>query len=139
MTRIEARTIRAKLEQAAQHIPEIEAYDVVWMYPKWASETEYAAGTVCSYEDGLWKCRQKHISQSAFAPSVYAASLWELLPFPEEDGTRNNPIAFSPGMALEKDKYYSQDGEVYLCTRDTGIPVYNDLNEMAGLYVVLIR
>ena len=31
--------------------------------------------------------------------------------------------------------YYTQDGEVYLCTRDTGIAVYNDLSELVGLYV----
>lgn len=139
MTRTEARLIREKIESAAQLVPEDNAYDYVWMFPAWKPDTDYAAGTVCQYENGLWKCRQKHISQSSFAPSLYAAALWELIPYPEETGTKNDPIDFSPGMALEKDKYYSQDGEVYLCTRDTEIPVYNDLSELTGIYVVLVR
>ena len=40
-------------------------------------------------------------------------------------------------MALEKGKYYSQDGVTYLCTRDTGIAVYNKLADLVGIYVVL--
>ena len=38
-------------------------------------------------------------------------------------------------MALVSGKYYSQDGVVYLCTRDTVNPVYNPLRELVGLYV----
>lgn len=38
-------------------------------------------------------------------------------------------------MELEEEKYYSQDGVTYLCTRDTGIPVYNPLADLVGIYV----
>ena len=38
-------------------------------------------------------------------------------------------------MELEEGKYYSQDGVTYLCTRDTGIPVYNALKDLVGIYV----
>lgn len=31
--------------------------------------------------------------------------------------------------------YYTQDGVTYLCTRDTGIAVYNDLSDLVGIYV----
>lgn len=41
----------------------------------------------------------------------------------------------SGNRALESGKYYSQDGKVYRCTRDTGNPVYNALSELVGLYV----
>lgn len=30
---------------------------------------------------------------------------------------------------------YSQDGVVYLCSRDTVNPVYNPLRELVGIYV----
>ena len=36
---------------------------------------------------------------------------------------------------LEEGKYYSQDGKVYLCTRDSGIPLTHALSELVGLYV----
>lgn len=38
-------------------------------------------------------------------------------------------------MALESGKYYSQGGVTYLCTRDTGIAVYQSLADLVGVYV----
>lgn len=48
---------------------------------------------------------------------------------------KDDPIPYCGNMALESGKYYSQDGKVYKCTRDTGNPVYNALSELVGLYV----
>ena len=42
---------------------------------------------------------------------------------------------YNGNMALESGKHYTQSGMTYLCTRDTGIAVYNALSEMVGLYV----
>ena len=53
------------------------------------------------------------------------------------DGTFDDPIPYSGNMALEAGKYYSQDGVIYLCTRDTVNPVYNALADLVGLYVEL--
>src|SRR5699024_8325208 len=44
-----------------------------------------------------------------------------------EPGTIDNPIEYNNSMALVQGTYYTQGGVVYLCTRDTIIPVYNDL------------
>ena len=41
----------------------------------------------------------------------------------------------SRSKALKSGLYYVQSGVVYLCTRDTGSPVYNTLAELAGIYV----
>ena len=38
-------------------------------------------------------------------------------------------------MALTAGRYYIQDYTIYRCTRDTGIPVYNPLAELVGVYV----
>ena len=38
-------------------------------------------------------------------------------------------------MVLENGKYYSQGGMTYLCTRDSGSPVYHALKDLVGLYV----
>ena len=48
---------------------------------------------------------------------------------------KDDPIPYCGNMALESGKYYSQDGKVYRCTRDTGDPVYNALSELVGLYI----
>lgn len=50
-------------------------------------------------------------------------------------GTAEDPIPYSGNMALENGKYYSQDGVIYLCNRDTEIPVYQDLKDLVGIYV----
>lgn len=52
-------------------------------------------------------------------------------------GTQYNPIPYNGNMALENGKYYSQDGVIYLCNRDSGIAVYNKLAELVGIYVEL--
>ena len=50
-------------------------------------------------------------------------------------GTKEDPIPYSGNVALESGKYYSQDGVIYLCNRDTEIPVYQALKDLVGLYV----
>ena len=42
-------------------------------------------------------------------------------------------------MALIEGKYYTEYDVLYLCTRDTGVPVYQALADLVGLYVDLIR
>lgn len=57
----------------------------------------------------------------------------------EHQGTLEDPIPYNGNMILENGKYYSQDGVIYKCIRDTGIPVYDDLATLAtvqgGSYV----
>jgi hypothetical protein len=50
-------------------------------------------------------------------------------------GTADDPIPYSGNMVLENGKYYTQDGVIYYCNRDTVNPVYNPLSELVGLYV----
>ena len=51
-------------------------------------------------------------------------------------GTLEDPIPYDGNMALENGKYYSQNNTIYLCNRDTINPVYNELDELVGLYVI---
>ena len=41
-------------------------------------------------------------------------------------------------MELFIDKYYSEDGILYICTRDSGAPLYHDLANLVGLYVTVV-
>lgn len=52
-------------------------------------------------------------------------------------GTQEDPIPYAGNMALENGKYYIQDGVIYLCNRDTEIPVYQPLSDLVGLYVTV--
>ena len=50
-------------------------------------------------------------------------------------GTVEDPIPYTPGMALIKDTYYREEQVVYRCIRDTGQAVYQKLKEFKGIYV----
>ena len=102
-------------------------------YPEWAENTEYTTGYKAQRGGKLWRCIQAHTSQAGWEPEN-AASLWTEI-CESHAGTLEDPIPYSGNMALESGKYYSQDGKVYRCTRDTGNPVYNALSELVGLYV----
>ena len=109
------------------------ALRMVAFYPEWAENTEYTAEYKVQRNGKLWRCRQAHTSQTGWEPEN-AASLWTEI-CESHAGTLDDPIPYSGNMALESGKYYSQDGKVYRCTRDTGNPVYNALSELVGLYV----
>ena len=50
-------------------------------------------------------------------------------------GTPEDPIIYAGGLALVKDKYYTQNDVIYKCIRDSEIPVYDALSTMIGNYV----
>ena len=102
-------------------------------YPEWAANAEYTIGYKVQRGGRLWRCLQAHTSQIGWEPEN-AASLWTEI-CESHAGTLEDPIPYNGNMALESGKYYSQDGKVYRCTRDTGNPVYNALSELVGLYV----
>ena len=103
-------------------------------YPEWTSGQGYTAAYKVRYGGKLWRCVQAHTAQSGWEPSTATASLWEQI-CESHDGTLADPIPYSGNMALENGKYYTQDGATYLCTRDTGSPVYNALADLVGIYV----
>ena len=102
-------------------------------YPEWAAGVDYATGYKVQHGGRLWRCVQAHASQTGWEPEN-ATALWTEI-CETHGGTLKDPIPYNGNMALESGKYYSQNGEVYLCTRDTVNPVYNLLAELVGLYV----
>ena len=102
-------------------------------YPDWAADTAYPAGYKVQYGGKLWRCLQAHTSQTGWEPEN-APALWTEI-CETHNGTLADPIPYDGNMALESGKYYIQDYTIYLCTRDTGNPVYNPLAELVGIYV----
>ena len=102
-------------------------------YPVWETGQNYPEGFKVQYGGALYKVLQAHTSQDGWEPEN-APSLWTEI-CESHGGTLTDPIPYSGNMALESGKYYSQNGAVYLCVRDTVDPVYSDLAELVGLYV----
>lgn len=113
-----------------------ESFGVKEMYPAWESMTgqQVNAGEKYQYGGKLWKVLQQHTVSEEWKPGEGTESLYTEVS-KGHAGTKEDPIPYNNNMELENGKYYSQDGVTYLCTRDTGIPVYNPLSELVGIYV----
>lgn len=119
-----------------------QALEVKEMFPMWDEfvDKTITAGTRFQYDGKLWEVLQDHTVLSHYQPSINTAALYKevVLETNEEgevNGTIENPIPYEGNMVLESGKYYSQDGVVYLCNRDTINHVYHNLSELVGLYV----
>ena len=82
-----------------------------------------------------WKdLGEAYTAQTVYLEQRLAASQYEAIN-EEHAGTLDDPIPFVQPMEIFKDKYYSQNGKVYLGTRDSGKPLAFDLADLVGLYV----
>ena len=133
MTRAKAKQLRQLIEQLAVTLDDETALTGVELFPRWTIDRAYVVGDKVQRNGKLWRCIQAHTSQTGWEPEN-VASLWTEI-CESHAGTLEDPIPYNGNMALESGKYYSQDGKVYRCTRDTGNPVYNALSELVGLYV----
>lgn len=94
-------------------------------------------GRIVSYEERLWRVRQEHTAQESWMPSLDTASLWELIDV-EHSGEVDDPIPYNPPMEIFNGKYYIQDEVVFLCIRDSEVPLNHNLLDLVGVYVHLI-
>ena len=93
-----------------------------------------------AFGEKLYVVLQDHTVMAHYEPSINTAALYKEVTEDyteegEEYGTLENPIPYEGNMILENGKYYSQGGVVYLCTRDTGNPVYHALAGLVGQFV----
>ena len=133
----EARKLRPIIEQAMQSVNGNDALTARSMYPTFESIIGKTVKQGFKFTHGgkLWKTEQPEMTiQEHYVPGTGTESLYSEV-CETHAGTLEDPIPYSGNMALESGKYYSQDGNVYRCTRDTGNPVYNALSELVGLYV----
>lgn len=142
--------IQSKIQQAAvlvarmqaQSLDDAQALTVKAIYPQ---RSEVIGQTVKQgfkflYNDVLYKVIQPDglTIQEQYIPGEGTESLYAVIN-ETNAGTKEDPIPYDGNMALENGKYYSQDGVIYLCNRDTEIPVYQDLKDLVGLYVTVVE
>lgn len=107
-------------------------------YPEWKDligTTVDKAGFKFTHGGELYKTiPEQHTFQADWVPGDGTESLYTRID-ETHAGTLADPIPYSGNMALSAGLYYIQDYVIYLCTRDTGNPVYNPLAELVGIYV----
>ena len=128
------------IQKGAQTLDDADALKIKTVYPLWEELVKLGsvkadAGYKFLYGKDLYACRDENPTfQEAWVPGIDTAALYTRID-ETHAGTIDNPIPYSGNMALEAGKYYIQNDVIYLCTRDTGIPVYADLSALVGMYV----
>lgn len=134
MTRTHLLKLRELILKASASLSDTDALDGIELFEPWAVGIEYPADKRLRYSGVLYKVKQAHTSQADWTPDI-ATSLYEEVAEPGQGDTPDNPIPYNNNMKLVEGKYYSQNEVVYICTRSTGVAVYNDLADLVGIYV----
>ena len=139
ITRQEALKLREMIEKSSASLSDGDALDAVWLFKAWKPDTWYEVDDKrWRYDGKLYRVRQAHTSQAQYPPGIETAALYEEVHKPGQGDDPSNPIPYNNNMELIKDKYYSQNNIVYICTRSTGIAVYNNLADLVGIYVEVV-
>ena len=135
---------RPYIRKAIQNgLNDSDALHVKSYYPSWdelvaLGSVEAEAGYRFRHNGDLYKCINANPTfQADWVPGVGTESLYTRID-ETHAGTLEDPIPYAGNMELTKGLYYIQDGQTYICTRDTGIAVHHALSELIGHYVELV-
>lgn len=139
-----AKLVKPYVRKAIQSLDDGDALRVRKMYPTWMElvalgSVEAEANSYKFVHEGkLYKCINANPTfQADWVPGVGTESLYTRID-ETHAGTADDPIPYDGNMELTEGLYYSQDGKVYICTRNTGTAVHHALSELVGLYVEVI-
>lgn len=137
----QVRAIRAAMDKAGIFLTSQQAATVTYLFKPWTAIDEngnavhYAIGDRRRYNEVVYECRQEHDALAHQTPDIIPA-LWLRLDV-EHAGTMEDPIPYAPGMEIFNGKYYVENDVIYLCNRDSGTALYNNLIDLINIYVVI--
>ena len=134
-----AQKLRAAMDTAGNALSDAQALTCKLIYWQWKDliGTTATPGQRFLHGDTLYRvctAASVHTFSAEWVPGVSTAALYEVID-EEHSGTIDDPIPFTQPMEIFNGKYYSQNGKVYLCTRDSGKPLAFNLADLVGLYV----
>ena len=135
----EVGAILIKQQINALTVDDQTALRMIAFYPEYEIDHQYKKDEKFVSAGSLFKVLQDHTSQSTWVPGATGTESLYTRIDEEHDGTKYDPIPYNGNMELKNGLYYSQDNVLYHCTRDTGNPVYNALNELVGIYVEVVE
>lgn len=135
-----AAMLKMALKQARAITDDQEALSVQCLYKEWNKQIgkQLNVGEYIQHEGKLYRVLQAHTAQNTWAPGNGTESMFVVID-KEHAGTLEDPIPYNGNMELFNGKYYIQNEIVYLCTRDSGAPLYHDLSSLVGLYVEEVK
>ena len=118
-----------------------EALAYTEYYPNWEDyiNKSLPVNFKIQYNGKLYKTLQpvKVVLENQY-PSINTAALYEEIN-ETHSGTKEDPIPYNNNMRLELGKYYTQNGVIYMCHRDSEQAVYQDLADLVDIYVTLVE
>lgn len=113
-------------------------------YPTWrelvdARFTAEKAGFKFTYGEDLYKTippEQQFFEN--WVPGQGTESIFERID-ETHAGTKEDPIPFKTNMEVFKDKYYIEEGILYICTRNSEQPLQNKASELVGHYFEVVE
>lgn len=113
-----------------------QALSIKDLYDEWnGNGIEYKAQAYLNYNEQLYKVIQKHTSQSDWTPDK-TPSLYTPVA-DQSQGTKDKPIVWVSGMESEKDKYYKDEGVLYLGLEDSKIGLHGQPKDLARYFKVV--
>lgn len=115
-----------------------QSLEVKDLYPNWSDLIGQQVNVDFKfvYENVLYKVLQQHTLQKQWIPGIDTASLYTVISAnanEEHIGTKEDPIPYVQNMILEKGKYYTQDGVLYICIQSTLTGYPNDLKDLVSI------
>lgn len=135
--------LRPVIELASQSLEDATALTAVELFPQWeelvAKKEKVKKGFRFQYKGKLYRTEQpEYIFVDTYVPgTIGTESLFSKVD-ETHTGTIDDPIPFEKNMEIYNGLYYSQNGVLYLCIRDSGQPLYHDLSALVGNYVEVV-
>lgn len=136
--------LRPVIEQASQSLEDSVALTAVELFPKWKDLVEKSVevenGFRFQHDNKLYRTEQPEYTFVAhYVPgTVGTESLFSKVDVTHA-GTKTDPIPFEKNMEIFEGLYYLQYDVLYLCTRNSGQPLYHDLSALVGNYVEVVK
>lgn len=144
LNEFEVFTLFAKQQINTLSVDDDTALRMKSYYPTWrelvdAKFTAEKAGYKFTYGDDLYKTvspGQQFLEN--WVPGQGTESIFERID-ETHTGTKEDPIPFKINMEVFKDKYYTEDGILYICTRNSEQPLQNKASELVGHYFEVVE
>lgn len=128
----------------AQELPDQMALQAKAIYEKFdelvkAGYTAKTKGFKFTHENILYKTAQDDLTfQAQYIPGTGTESLYTRID-EAHAGTKEDPIPYHVNMEVFEGKYYTEDGILYRCTRNSGQALQNKASELVGHYFEAVK
>ena len=135
--------LRPVMEQAAQSLEDQVALTAVELFPYWkelvTKGSQVSKGFRFQHGGKLYRTEQPtYTFTEYYVPGEPGMESLFSVVDESHKGTIEDPIPYERNMEIFKGLYYTQNGVTYLCTRDSGQPLYHDLSALVGHYVEVV-